>query len=118
MNEAKCNDTVFGEMTYKHRWYKEQEISIFGKIWNITVVAKAYSGKTITNKQQDSYTKFIENEGKYTETIENELKNYVNNNLLELAENWTAARRIDSKEDLSQVVTPKTILFKQDGMAV
>ena len=69
MNEAKCNDTVFGEMTYKHRWYKEQEISIFGKIWNTTVVAKAYSGKTITNKQQDSYTKFIENEGKYTETI-------------------------------------------------
>lgn len=118
MNEAKCNDTVFGEMTYKHRWYKEQEISIFGKIWNTTVVAKAYSGKTITNKQQDSYTKFIENEGKYTETIENELKNYVNNNLLELAENWTAVRRIDSKEDLSQVVTPKTILFKQDGMAV
>ena len=42
----------------------------------------------------------------------------MNNNLLELAENWTAARRIDSKEDLSQVVTPKTILFKQDGMAV
>ena len=55
---------------------------------------------------------------KILEIIENELKNYVNNNLLELAENWTAARRIDSKEDLSQVVTPKTILFKQDGMAV
>lgn len=43
MSEAKCNDAVFGEMTYRHRWYKEQEISIFGQTWNITVVAKAYS---------------------------------------------------------------------------
>lgn len=118
MSEAKCNDAVFGEMTYRHRWYKEQEISIFGQTWNITVVAKAYSGKAITNEQQDSYAKFMEAAGKYIEIIENELKNYVNNNLQELAEYWATARSVDSKEDLSQMVTPKTLLFKQDGTAV
>ena len=118
MGEAKCNDAAFGEMAYKHRWYKEQEISIFGQAWNITVAAKAYSGKAITNEQQDSYVKFMEDEGKYIEVVENELKNYVNHNLQELAEYWAAARGVDSKEDLSQMVTPKTLLFKQDGTAV
>ncbi|MBD5472523.1 MAG: hypothetical protein HDR20_06395 [Lachnospiraceae bacterium] len=118
MSEAKCNDAVFGEMTYRHRWYKEQEISIFGQTWNITVAAKAYSGKAITNEQQDSYVKFMENERKYIEVIENELKNYVNNNLRELAEYWATARYVDSKEDLAQMVTPKTLLFKQDGTVV
>lgn len=118
MGEAKCIDIAFGEMTYKHRWYKEQEINIFGRTWNITVAAKAYSGKTITNEQQDSYVNFIKNERKYIEVIENELKNYVNNNLQELTEYWVAARSVDSKKDLSQMVTPKTLLFKQDGTTV
>lgn len=118
MCEIKYNDAVFGEMIYRHRWCKEQEINIFGQIWNIKVVAKAYSGKAITNKQQDSYTKFMKDERKYIEVIENELKNYVNSNLQELAEYWVTARSVDSKENLSQMVTPKTLLFKQDGVTV
>lgn len=61
---------------------------------------------------------FIKDEKKYIEVIENELKNYVNNNLQELAEYWVAARSVDSKKDLSQMVTPKTLLFKQDGTTV
>lgn len=39
--EATCKDIVFGEMSYKHRWYKQQTISMFGKEWTITVAAKA-----------------------------------------------------------------------------
>ena len=100
MSEAKCNDAVFGEMTYRHRWYKEQEISILGQTWNITVVAKAYSGKAITNEQQDSYAKFMEDTGKYIEIIENELKNYVNNNLQELAEYWVTARSVEDRKSV------------------
>jgi len=115
MSEIRCNDAVFGEMTYKHRWFKNQEISILGQTWKVTVVAKAYSGKAITKEQQDSYIKFMENEDKYIEIIENELKIYVNNNLQELAEYWASARSVENKEDLSQMVTPTTLLFKQDG---
>jgi len=115
MSEAKCNDAVFGEMNYRHRWYKEQKINMFGQIWDIKVVAKAYSGKAITKEQQDSYSKFMEEESKYIDIIETELKAYVNNNLQELAEYWASARNVEEKEDLSQMVTPKTLLFKQDG---
>lgn len=118
MSKIKCNDIVFGEMTYKHRWYKEQDIKIFGRVWNITVAAKAYTGKPITKEQQDSYSNFKENEDKYITTIENELKTYVNNNFQEFVEYWDSAKSVENKEDLSQMVTPKTFLFKQDGTVV
>lgn len=115
MSEVKCNDVAFGAMSYKHRWYKEQKINLFGQTWNINVVAKAYSGKAITKEQQDSYSKFMKAEGKYIDIIENALKFYVNDNLQELAEYWAGARYVEEKEDLSQMVTPKELLFKQDG---
>lgn len=118
MNEIKCNDSVFGEMSYKHRWYKEQKINIFGQTWDINVAAQSYSGKPITKEQQNSYSKYMQNESDYIAIVENELKSYVNNNLNELAVYWAGARRIEEKEELSQVVTPRTLLFKQDGTVV
>ena len=42
------NDAVFGEMTYTHRWSKKESFSFFGKNWDITVVAKAFSGNPIS----------------------------------------------------------------------
>lgn len=118
MDEARCNDSVFGEMSYKHRWYKKQQIDVFGKIWDINIVAKAYLSKAITKEQQESYSQFIKNEKKYVETVGEELKRYINGHLQELAVNWAGARMVDSIEDLSQMVTPKTLLFKQDGSMI
>lgn len=113
--EATCKDNVFGEMSYKHRWYKQQSISMFGKDWNITVAAKAYSGKPITEEQQKAYTSFYENEKDMVNTIGEQLKSYVNENLSSLAEYWMGARAIVNVNELAQMVTPKTLLFKQDG---
>lgn len=118
MEEMRCNDIVFGEMCYKHRWYKKQYINIFGKEWEITIAAKAYSGKAITEDQRRSYLKFMENEKRYMKDIGEELKAYVNANLQELAAYWAKAKMVEKIEDLSQMVTPKTLLFKQDGSVV
>ena len=116
--EKKCNDAVFGEMTYKHRWYKKQQVSLFNKEWNITIAAKAYSGKPITEAQQNSYSKFIEGEKEMTAIIGEKLKEYINTNVLDLAEYWLGARKISSITELSQVVEPRTLLFKQDGTTI
>lgn len=118
MEEMKCNDVVFGEMCYKHRWYKKQYINIFGKEWEITIAAKAYSGKAITEDQQKSYLRFMENEKEYMKVIGEELKAYVNDNFHELAVYWTGAKRVESIEDLSKMVIPKTLLLKQDGSVI
>lgn len=116
--ETSCNDAVFGVMQYKHRWIKRQTISAFGKEWEVTVAAKAYSGKPITKEQQDAYTRFTENEIAEIAIIENTILAYVNDNIKELSAEWVGARKISVISDLAQVVTPKTILFKQDGTTI
>ena len=118
MDETKCNDAVFGEMSYKHRWYKKENIELFGISWEMTIVAKAYKGKAITEEQQKSYSLFIEKEKKYVDLIAETIKNYVNTNVQELAEVWVSARKIEDTGDIAQIVTPKTLLFKQDGTTV
>ena len=118
MSETKCNDVVFGEMSYKHRWYKKQNIELFGKPWEMTIVAKAYTGKAITENQQKSYSLFIKKEKEYVDLIAEAIKTYVNTNVQELAEAWVSARTIEDNDDIAQIVTPKTLLFKQDGTTV
>lgn len=116
--ETLCNDTVFGVMKYKHRWIKKRTLSLFGKVWEVTVAAKAYSGKAITKEQQDAYKKFSENESIEIATIERTILAYVNDNIRELSIEWVGARKISTITDLAQVVTPRTILFKQDGTTI
>ena len=113
--EAICKDSVFGEMAYKHRWYKQQSLSMFGREWTITIAAKAYSGKPITEEQQKAYSYFMENEKEMIDIIGEQLKCYVNENLSTLAEYWVSARNVTNISELAQMVTPKTLLFKQDG---
>ena len=43
---------------------------------------------------------------------------YVNDNIKELSAEWVGARKISVISDLAQVVTPKTILIKQDGTTI
>lgn len=118
MSETMCNDAVFGEMSYKHRWYKNQKIEMFGQTWEITVAAKAYTGKPITEEQQKSYALFTNKQDEYVRIISEEIKNFVNTHNQELAETWISARMIDDIDDIALVATPKTLLFKQDGTTI
>lgn len=118
MSELVCNDAVFGEMSYKHRWYKKQKIEMFGQTWEIAVAAKAYTGRSITEEQRQSYSLFTREEREYVGIISEEIKNYVNAHRQELAENWVGARMIDDIDDIAQVARPKTLLFKQDGTTI
>ena len=115
---ATCIDAVFGEMTYKHRWYKEQNIKIFAKEWTITVAAKAYSGKPITEAEQNSYKAFMDSEEKTLSLVAEQLKQYINNNLTELSEYWMGARRVEREDDLASILTPRTLLFAQNGTTI
>lgn len=113
--DVKVIDTVFGEMTYRHRWYKEITLSIFAKEWKVTLAAKAYLEKPITNEQRVSYSAFLQKKQKYIDIIEKLVMEYINDNCEELAETWMGARNIGSTEELNQIVVPKTLLIKQDG---
>ena len=118
MNQKVVNNSVFGLMEYDFQWEKIEKVSIFKKEYDITISAEAYSEENISKKQEESYLKFKENEKSYIGTIENKLKEYINENLEDLATYWVGARKIINITDLAKVVEPKSILFQQDGTIV
>lgn len=109
--DMKCNDPVFGEMIYKHRWQKSETINMFGKNFDIVIAAKAYSEKPITKEQQDSYKNFKKNELKILNEVSLKITEYINSNKEDILIN-------DTKLELSKLLTPKTLLFKQEGDAI
>ena len=113
--EVKVTDAIFGEMTYKHRWYKDITLQLFAKEWSVTLVAKAYSGKPITDEQRTSFTAFQEKEKEYADIAGNLVMEYINANCEELAATWLGVRTVSNIEELNQIVVPKTLLIKQDG---
>lgn len=108
-------DPVFGEVQYKHRWYKKSSLSLFDREWNITIAAKAYSGKPITNQQRESYQQFHDRFSEMAAIISNQLIKYINDHCEEFAAFWIGARRISATHELAQIVIPKTLLIHQDG---
>ena len=118
MKQKVVNNSVFGLMEYDFQWEKTEKISIFKKEYDITISAEAYSEENISKEQEESYLKFKENEKIYIETIENKLKEYINENLEDLATYWVDARKIINTSDLTKVVEHKSILFQQDGSII
>ena len=118
MKQKAVNNSVFGLMEYDFQWEKIEKVSIFKKEYDITISAEAYSEENISKKQEESYLRFKENEKIYIETIENKLKEYINENLEDLATYWVGARKIINITDLAKIVEPKSILFQQDGTIV
>ena len=115
MEKDICDNKVFGIMKYDYEWEKVDEIKLFEKEYNITIIAEAFPDEDISKEQEESYLKFKKNEKSYIETIENKLKEYINENLEDLATYWVGARKIINITDLPKVVEPKSILFQQDG---
>ena len=115
MKQKVVNNSIFGLMEYDFQWEKIEKVSIFKKEYNITIIAEAFPDEDISKEQEESYLKFKKNEKSYIETIENKLKEYINENLEDLATYWVGARKIINISDLAKVVEPKSILFQQDG---
>ena len=118
MKQKVVNNSIFGLMEYDFQWEKIEKVSIFKKEYNITIIAEAFPDEDISKEQEESYLKFKKNEKSYIETIENKLKEYINENLEDLATYWVGARKIINISDLAKVVEPKSILFQQDGTIV
>lgn len=113
--DVTCVDSVFGEMTYKHRWFKKERVGLFGQTWDLTIAAKAYSGKPITDAQRSSYTDFHTNEKEYATQTAKLIMQYINDNCEKFSPTWFGARKVSSEVELSEIVVPRTMLFKPDG---
>ena len=115
MLNNEVNDKVFGIMTYKHRWIKKEKINFWNHSYELTIAAKAYSNKPITDEQRKSYEYFKKNISTLSEETAKKLCNYINIDIEELDIKGINKKRVEAIEDLNNIVFPKTILFKQDG---
>lgn len=109
--DNKCKDPIFGEMIYKHRWQKIETINMFDKNFDIVIAAKSYSGKPITYEQQNSYNFFKKNEIEILNKVSLKITEYINSNKEFILDN-------NVRLDLHELLTPKTLLFKQDGSTI
>lgn len=102
-------DSAFGNMEYKHRWIKKETITFFEKKCEVTIAAKAYNEKPITDEQRKSYKKFKFEISELSEKAKSEVISYISKN-----ENKIILNDIE----LNNIIKLKTVLFIQDGTTI
>jgi len=83
---------------------KRQSVYLWGNTHDLLIVAKAYHGKEISQPQRDSYLQFIDNLPTVSERSHKMLDDYL-----------STYNKTHIDNELETSVTPRCVLFKQDG---
>ncbi|WP_459887656.1 DUF6985 domain-containing protein [Campylobacter concisus] len=96
------NDSVFGEITYKYSWFKEDEIIFFGKLQKVKIKIKAFKDEEILQSQRDNYKIF---------------KWFIEHNLSEIYKNLQeyCEKFYKTNEKIEQILELMSIYFARDG---
>ncbi len=96
------NDSVFGEITYKHSWFKEDEVIFFGKLQKVKIKIKAFKDEEILQSQRDNYKIF---------------KWFIQQNLSEIYKNLQeyCEKFYKTNENIEQILELMSIYFARDG---
>lgn len=108
-------DVVFGDMEYRHRWIKKEEIYLLGKERKLSIVAAAYSEESICDMQRESYKYFKRDCDKISERIPGLIAEYVESHREEIEEHYDSLGEAD---EAIKLVMPTSILFTRDGKAI
>ena len=119
LNETQnTNDSTFGRMKYDHNWSKSEEYELFGKKYKLKIVAKAFSGKEINDKERNAYSKFKKNQDNVLKSVSSKMIKYINDNLDDIKEEYSKISKINNESELAKVIKPTSIVFGQDGSVV
>ncbi|MFB9868773.1 DUF6985 domain-containing protein [Vreelandella sulfidaeris] len=105
-NTATLDDPIFGEMAYKHSWYRKQRIHWWknsGMVVQIT--AHAYSGEGISAQQRASFSE-------YEEIIKDVIKTFIPSIIEYIQE---AYKKNYSEKEVFDALTPRNVLFMENG---
>lgn len=97
------NDPIFGDMKYKYAWEKDIDLSLWGQVYPVKIVASDLDEVGITSKQRDAFSAV---NGRYSDII---------------TENEEAIRRYYNEHfgvetpSMPSVFWPQTIVFQRDG---
>lgn len=78
-------------------------------------IKECYSGKPITEAERASYKRFQENKQAMLNLLAEKVIEFINENFDVPRFNWPEAKKIQDASELSTVLMPTSLLFKQDG---
>ncbi|MGP1579935.1 MAG: DUF6985 domain-containing protein [Wolinella sp.] len=96
------DDGVFGKLTYKHSWFKEDEIVFFGRTQKIKIKVKAYENDEILQTQRDNYQKCKDFIGHNKDEIHSKLQRYCTD-------------FYETDENIESILEIQSIYFARDG---
>lgn len=111
----KVKDSVFGEMEYKHRWIKKENINLLDKELSLNIIASAYTGDQICDAQREAYTAFKGKLDKVSRRMPGMIEEYVEIHKAEIAEHFP---EIGEPADAIKYVKPVSVMFARDGKTV
>jgi len=104
-------DPVFGEMTFRYGWNKNQKMHFWCQNVTLKITASAYKGEGITDNQRMSYQEFLDDVDNVSHKSLWALKQYiVQNQLVDLE----PSQEVDF-EEITELAFPKTVVFEGDG---
>jgi len=111
----KIIDSVFGEMGYKHRWIKKENISLMNKEYCLNIIASAYTGDSICDEQREAYKAFKGKLDKISNRMPGMIEEYVETHKADIAEHFP---EIGEPEDAIKFIKPMSVMFARDGKVV
>ncbi len=111
----KVKDSVFGEMEYKHRWIKKENITLLDKEYSLNIIASAYTGDQICDAQRDAYTAFTGKLDKISRRMPGMIEEYVEIHKAEIDEHFP---EIGEPAEAIKFVKPVSVVFARDGKTV
>ncbi|SDV99331.1 hypothetical protein SAMN04487759_10176 [Kandleria vitulina] len=111
----KVKDSVFGEMEYKHRWIKKENITLIDKEYTLNIIASAYTGDKICDEQRKAYTAFKGKLDKISRRMPGMIEEYVEDHKNEIVEHFP---EIGNPAEAIKYVTPISVVFTRDGKTI
>lgn len=112
-------DSTFGDMSYDSSWVREENICIFGREYEVRVVAEAYKEQLILDCQRQAYKKYNEEYKKYVLDTPAVLLKYYLENYDFISSMVDIPERINkdniNKELITKLIKIRTVYFDRKG---
>lgn len=112
-------DSAFGEMEYDHSWVKKESVTLFGKNYEIRIVAEAYTGQEILDVQRQSYERYKSEYPDYIAKIPDVLLNYYISNYESISSEVDIPEQINrgniNRDLIVKLIRVKTVYFDRNG---
>ena len=111
------NHKILGELYYDYGWYKEIELTLFGKLQKMELIIESEEDAQFETAQIEAYKKFIQNKDKLLKKCEKDTYKYYQEVNSDYRDRFSDEFKdkmvpiIKTQNDLNNLIKPKQLLF-------